>query len=380
MKKIFKLYKKANDSLRKKKFWKALGFYRRCVKLAPDNPQLQVDLAFAYLLVKGYNNAIEFCNRVLQEEPINIDALNILFFTCDRIGRYDDALRILKMYINNHPITLDKLFQAQKKIIYFKTRLLIAQENPIGVYSNRNLNTSGVIYKAWTDLLAESGPSYIIPLHLHYEFNLSNLINSNKNKELLKYLIEKFPSNSYWWYRFGEEYHKNQDYQEAIRAFEKSLEINSNIDYVWSSLGKTYFKLNQLEKSINACKKATEFFPENGIGWLNLGLIYMELNQYNEAIDALTRSTQLKSRIEQVIEAFNRMSTNFKLDLEYGYPIDLDSDIYFHKFSWYNLALAYYETQRYEEALDACKNSLKIDYKYVKVYKLQKKILKKMNS
>jgi tetratricopeptide (TPR) repeat protein len=55
-------------------------------------------------------------------------------------------------------------------------------------------------------------------------------------------------------------YHKSE-FERAIEAYKKAIEINPNSDMAYSSMGRAYYKLDKIEWAIEACKKAIDLNP-----------------------------------------------------------------------------------------------------------------------
>ena len=77
---------------------------------------------------------------------------------------------------------------------------------------------------------------------------------------------------------------KSRRYSEAVKSFEKSIELNPSFSEAYNNLGNTKKILNQQEQAIECFKKAINFKPDNFQALFNLSSIYKENNNYNELI------------------------------------------------------------------------------------------------
>ena len=58
-------------------------------------------------------------------------------------------------------------------------------------------------------------------------------------------------------------YYKLEKYQEAIKAYQKAIEIQPDYQKTWNNLGLVYYKLEKYQESIKAYKKAIEIKPDD---------------------------------------------------------------------------------------------------------------------
>ncbi len=390
MKKFDKLLKKAKQTLqKKKKFFKAVHYYSLLLEIRPNSAKLWSDLAFVHNLRGDYKPAIDAGNRALNIEPKFEEALNTLFFSYDKVGDYDNALRILKIYQKNYQLTLDKSFEILKDLVQLisdvgyimipspKSKLTLYDRGN-GFIGNININEIER-YAFFREILLEHGSRYIIPLNFHYGFIFSRIFTSKKRIDVLKLVLEEFPHNTIVWNMLAAGYRDQNEYEKSLQALEKALEINPKSSDSWDNIGLTYLEMNQFEEAEDSIKRAIEIDPEVSERWINLGIVYLKLNQIDNAIDALKHSLNFKSYKLKALEQHldNKTLPELKIkELKNSFPtFNQIFNVDLPKFSWYYLAKAYYKKQDYEKALEACKESLAIDYKFDKVYKLKKKII-----
>ena len=83
------------------------------------------------------------------------------------------------------------------------------------------------------------------------------------------------PNDSYTWFELGSCYANLKRYKNAIKSFEKVVELDPNNSSALYSLGMMYGKLEEPEKGIEFVKKSLEIDPKNedaknGLKLLNL--------------------------------------------------------------------------------------------------------------
>ena len=82
------------------------------------------------------------------------------------------------------------------------------------------------------------------------------------------------PGNAEEYFRRGVQLSKKKDIPEAIKAFEKALELNPKLAEAANNLGNLYFEQNLIEKAIEAFKKALAADPKYARAHNNLGIVY----------------------------------------------------------------------------------------------------------
>jgi tetratricopeptide (TPR) repeat protein len=69
-------------------------------------------------------------------------------------------------------------------------------------------------------------------------------------------------------------------YDEAIKAFEKAIEVNPNDLDAWYNKGVALGKLCKFDEAIKAYDKAIEINPNDSDVWYNKGLALDSLNKF----------------------------------------------------------------------------------------------------
>ena len=106
-------------------------------------------------------------------------------------------------------------------------------------------------------------------------------------------ILNSYNNNAYDLFKQGEVYYNDKNYEEAIKCFKKSAELEPNDWYNWNWLGNTYNKNGNYEEAIKCLKKAVELSPDNWSNWYLLGISYNENGNYEEAIRCFNKSIEL---------------------------------------------------------------------------------------
>jgi tetratricopeptide (TPR) repeat protein len=80
-----------------------------------------------------------------------------------------------------------------------------------------------------------------------------------------------------------------QNYEEAIRVFERGLRYHPNFSNTYSNLGLVHDRMDENEEALRYYQKAVEIAPVHHVAYYNLGTLYQKLGQFDEAIVAYRR-------------------------------------------------------------------------------------------
>ena len=92
-------------------------------------------------------------------------------------------------------------------------------------------------------------------------------------------------------------------FEEALKAFDKAVEIKSGPVNIWCEKAFTHTKLGQFEEALKAFEKAVEFNSKWDLAHKNLGVVYFQfLNRKIEGLAHLKEALKLNPEISQANE------------------------------------------------------------------------------
>ena len=112
----------------------------------------------------------------------------------------------------------------------------------------------------------------------------------------LRRLIEIEPDDQDLRYRLASILEKNGREEDAIREYEKMLEMSSDSDHlsIYKTLGFLYTKIGEIQKAISAFLKAAEMDDEDVNLYYNLSTLYEKINDKDKSDLYLGRALELK--------------------------------------------------------------------------------------
>lgn len=192
--------------------------------------------------------------------------------------------------------------------------------------------------------------------------NAKNLISKGKYEEALENLNEiillepKINSRSIQninfaqiWFEIGTCKGQINNDKEALEAFKKAIQLklkssdlDLNLDEAYLSLAAAYSRLGNTELALEAYKNVTKYDPR---GYYNLGVLYSQ--------KAKSNPEEAKFYYEKSIENYLKASIpNSKYTAQ----------------AYFGLGIAYKESQKYTEAVEAYKKAIEINPNFLEPY------------
>ena len=96
------------------------------------------------------------------------------------------------------------------------------------------------------------------------------------------------------YYNRGVDFYYKSQYELALKAFEKAIELKSDYVEAWSGKGATLGGLGRHEEALKAFEKAIELKPNYALAWYNKGVTLTKLGRHEESLKASEKTIELK--------------------------------------------------------------------------------------
>ena len=83
-------------------------------------------------------------------------------------------------------------------------------------------------------------------------------------------------------------------YADALQAYEKAIDLDSNMAEAWNGKDAALNSLGRYDEALQACNKAIELKPDFAEAWNNKGAALNSLGRYDEALQACNKAIELK--------------------------------------------------------------------------------------
>ena len=202
--------------------------------LEPSNPDLHIAKGSILSKKRKHQEALKHFHEAqnLSENPIDVYPFIAFEYQC--LGRFQDAIKYLDVFLNNEPEDDIAIFN----IAYCFERL-----------------------DAYNDAI-----------------------------EFFKNLIEKSPYCEITWYQLGLFYNKIKDFKQAIIALDYAILIDECFTAGYHEKARSLTQLGKTKEAINTYLLTFAFENATGYTYLKIGLCYKELSSYKQAIRYFTKA------------------------------------------------------------------------------------------
>ena len=95
----------------------------------------------------------------------------------------------------------------------------------------------------------------------------------------------------------GSAYDQLDQFDDALAAHKKAVEIDPESFQAWNNLGNAYFYLGNLKEAESSHKRAINLNPEYAFAYASLGAVYVSRNEPEAAIEVLNEAIRLNETI-----------------------------------------------------------------------------------
>jgi superkiller protein 3 len=138
-------------------------------------------------------------------------------------------------------------------------------------------------------------------------------------------------------FKLGNEYYQSGQFDDAVAAYKKAVELNPSYDAAYANLGAVYYAQQKLDLAEEAYSKAIELSPDDADIIYNLGAIYLQ--------QSLSEGGPDQEKLDQALTQINKA---IELNPELAQP-------------YYGLGVANQLTGKNKEAVEAFEKFLELD-------------------
>lgn len=303
------------------------GNYTKAIEayLKHKNPkQVNTKIAKAYITLGNYDKAIEYYEQQLElvtkDELVMLDYAKLL----SKIKKYEQASEVLHQLIDID--YKNPNYHYETGLVLERLKDSTAQNRFYSAYQLDPTHQKAIFKMAKRHLIKRNYDQ----VDYYVDKGLASYAN---NKELISLKAQ----NCFW----------KEDYKNAVKWFEKLLELNESTLFVHEKLSLCYSRLYEYEKAIEHCKVALKIEPNNATNLYVLGKLYERNNDYENAekyiLAAITLSDialdseymqlgyvyNLQGKHKEAIEAYTRATKENPKNEEAHFFVVLTKDRYY---------------------------------------------------
>ena len=172
----------------------------------------------------------------------------------------------------------------------------------------------------------------------------------------------KFNQSFYFWNCQGLALDGLQEYDKAIEAYDRAIELQPDFFEAWNNRGEAYVDTNQPDRAKTNFERAIQLNQEKSyVPWNNLGKLHFRQEEYQQAIEAYRQATKIK---EDYIPALIGLGNAQKSEKLYYEALDsYDKAIAVNRNSyeaWFGKGLVQESLRQYREAVRSYERAISI--------------------
>jgi tetratricopeptide (TPR) repeat protein len=383
---INKLYEEANELGTSLDYDGAAQKYKDILNIDNTYVKAYLELGQVYYDRRDYNEATEIYNEAIKNGIKSALIFHQLGRALFSAGKTEEAIQSFEEAIGIDPNLfmpyegLGDVYRSRedfKKAIKYYNEALNIDKNKPGIY--RELAVS-YIKAGETDKAIE----------IFQEAIKVNLDYKDIHKEIAKVAKEKGEQKSihiidmiyelanqsgskktshYFNFNLGYSYGILKKYDEAIAAFQKTIEIDPKDARAYYNMGFSYGKQEKYDEAIAAFQKAIEIDPKDAMTYYNMGISFGKQEKYDEAIAAFQKAIKIDPKDAMAYYnigiSFGKQEKYDKAIAAFQKAIEIDPK---YAATYYNLGNALGRQEKYDEAIAAFQKAIEIDPKYAYAY------------
>lgn len=126
-----------------------------------------------------------------------------------------------------------------------------------------------------------------------------NIVGVRKNVQRLIRLTTRSPQTAEDWFDEGQFFYCHSEYDEAIKAYDEAIKLNSSEPKYWSNKGAALSAHFQYEDAIKAYNEAIRLDPNYAAAWCNKAYDLDEQNKIDDAIKAYDEAIRLDPNLAE---------------------------------------------------------------------------------
>lgn len=261
-----------------------------------------------------WRSGIDFWGNMIKNAPNKARAYNNYGVELSQTQRkFEESIPYFKKAISmdkNYPDPWNNLAVAYANLNKIDLAIEALKEGiKINPYYPEGYNNIASFYLQKKDLdRAEKALQTAIKLRPHYgkaHFNLGRVYlergNTEKAWECFKTCCTKADFDvDHGFATYAQASFNLKKYDEAIAAYEKTLQLNPQYPGATFNLGNAYFMTQQYEKALAMYKKTLEQDPKSVQAAFNMGETYFTIENYQEALAWFAKLEPMKKQLPQI--------------------------------------------------------------------------------
>lgn len=313
----------------------ALKLLNRGHSLGEGDNLIDISLAEIHLQMGSADKARAHIIGVIDRDPTELNALNILARIQIVEKEYDNALQTYSLIVKENPYDYET---------WFRMGLLNIQQGQYG----EAISISDAIIEAFPD--THQG-YYLKGLAQFHDRNYDDAITSLQ-------LAQKIFPDSNTYYYLGQCYYHQDKLESAISYFYKSLDLSPSMLQPRRMLSLIFLKQKRSDDAINEIRHVISQKEDDALSYLILGGAYAAKRKYLEGLREFKRAIELNPSVVDAALKKGLIKLNNRTDIT-GLSLNMDKILKPEVLDW-KIFLAYYylDIGQYDNSLDLLQSGI----------------------
>lgn len=261
-----------------------------------ERVDLLFELADVYDDYEAFDKVFDCLGLILEQDPLNEEALYKICFWTDFTGRNEESIRLHQRILEKHPFSelawfnLAAAYQGLK--LYEKA--IDAYQYAVAVdekfdYAFRNMGDAYLRLRKYKEaievlekVLELTRPEDVIYEAIgHCYHRLGNYAQARFNYKKASHLN---PDDSKLYYKVAVTYILEQQWQPAIKQLEQAMRIHRHVADYNLAMGECYMGLEKYKEAVKYFGLVVRSKPKNRVAWESLLSCLLEAEYFEEAI------------------------------------------------------------------------------------------------
>lgn len=119
------------------------------------------------------------------------------------------------------------------------------------------------------------------------------IVKEEETEEVVEKLPDLGNTDAEAYYKLGIDTIKKGNFDLALQAWNKAIEIDPAMVKAHNYLGRAYYTRGMMDEAIDAYKKVLELAPEDPSGYINLGIAFRYNEMYDESLEVLQKAIEI---------------------------------------------------------------------------------------
>ena len=258
---------------------------------------LLFELADVYDDYEEFDKIFDCLKLILEQEPVNEEALYKICFWTDFTGRNEESIRLHKKIIDEYPYSelawfnLAAAYQGiklyEKAIDAYKYALVIDEKFD---YAYRNMGDAFIRLRKYKEaievlekVLELSRPEEVIYEAIGYCYD--RIRSHAQARFYYRKATHLNPDNSKLFYKIARTYINEQQWAQAVKQLDQAMQIHRNYPDYNLAMGECKMNLGEIKEAIQCFSVVVRARPKNTAGWEALICCLYIAGFYEEALE-----------------------------------------------------------------------------------------------